>query len=251
MNDEQLLRYSRQIMLSSIDIDGQQKLLDATVLIVGAGGLGCPAAMYLAAAGVGELIIADDDEVDLSNLQRQIAHGTKDIGTAKTESLKASLALLNTDCQVETVNERLDETTFTQYVQQADVVLDCTDNFDARFAINAACVANKKPLVTGAAIRFEGQVMVYHPDVDDSPCYQCLYPDTGEIEETCSANGVIAPLVGIIGSVQALEAIKCLTSVGESLSNRLLILDGLEMRWREMNTQVDPRCPVCRLSTRS
>jgi molybdopterin/thiamine biosynthesis adenylyltransferase len=248
MNDEQLLRYSRQIMLPSIDIDGQQKLLDATVLIVGAGGLGCPAAMYLAAAGVGELIIADDDEVDLSNLQRQIAHGTKDIGTAKTESLKASVALLNTDCQVETVNERLDETTFIQYVQQADVVLDCTDNFDARFAINAACVANKKPLVTGAAIRFEGQVMVYHPGVDGSPCYQCLYPDTGEIEETCSANGVIAPLVGIIGSVQALEAIKCLTGVGESLSNRLLILDGLEMRWREMKTRVDPVCPVCQKS---
>ena len=248
MNDEQLLRYSRQIMLASIDIDGQQKLLDATVLIVGAGGLGCPAAMYLAAAGVGELIIADDDEVDLSNLQRQIAHGTKDIGTAKTESLESSLSSLNTDCQVETVNERLDETTFTRYVQQADVVLDCTDNFDARFAINTACVVNKKPLVTGAAIRFEGQVMVYHPGVDGSPCYQCLYPDTGEMEETCSANGVIAPLVGIIGSVQALEAIKCLTGVGESLSNRLLILDGLEMRWREMKTRIDPVCPVCQKS---
>ena len=245
MNDEQLLRYSRQIMLSSIDIDGQQKLLDATVLIVGAGGLGCPAAMYLASAGVGKLIIADDDEVDLSNLQRQIAHGTKDIGSAKTESLKSSVLSLNADCQVETVNERLDETTFTQYVQQADVVLDCTDNFDARFAINAACVDNKKPLVTGAAIRFEGQVMVYHPGVDGSPCYQCLYPDAGEIEETCSANGVIAPLVGIIGSVQALEAIKCLTGVGEPLSNRLLILDGLEMRWREMKTRIDPVCPVC------
>jgi len=247
MNDEQLLRYSRQIMLSSIDVDGQQKLLDSTALIVGAGGLGCPAAMYLAAAGVGRLIIADDDEVDLSNLQRQIAHGTNDIGTAKTDSLKSSLSSLNADCQVETINQRLDETTFGRYVQQADVVLDCTDNFEARFAINAACVVHKKPLVTGAAIRFEGQIMVYHPGKDGSPCYRCLYPDTGEVEETCSANGVIAPLVGIIGSMQALEAIKCLTGSGESLSHRLLILDGLEMRWREMKTIVDPQCPVCQV----
>jgi len=248
MNDEQLLRYSRQIMLSSIDIEGQQKLLDATVFIVGAGGLGCPAAMYLAAGGFGRLIIADDDEVDLSNLQRQIAHGTNDIGTAKTASLKSTLSSLNADCQIEVINQRLDGEAFNQYVQQADVVLDCTDNFETRFAINAACVNNQKPLVTGAAIRFEGQVMVYHPGVEDSPCYQCLYPDIGEIEETCSANGVIAPLVGIIGSMQALEAIKCLTGVGEPLSHRLLILDGLEMRWREMKTKVDPVCPVCRNS---
>jgi len=245
MNDEQLLRYSRQIMLSQVDVAGQQKLLDATVLIVGAGGLGCPAAMYLTAAGVGKLLVADDDEVDLSNLQRQIAHGTRDIGSPKTSSLQNTLQSLNADCQVETIKQRLDEDALQQYVQQADVVLDCTDNFETRFAINAACVMHEKPLVIGAGIRFEGQIMVYRPDIEDSPCYQCLYPDTGEIEETCSANGVAAPLVGIIGSMQALEAIKCLVGIGESLSHRLLILDGLEMRWREMKTQIDPHCPVC------
>jgi molybdopterin/thiamine biosynthesis adenylyltransferase len=245
MNDEQLLRYSRQIMLSQVDATGQQQLLDATVLVVGAGGLGCPAAMYLAAAGVGRLLIADDDAVDLSNLQRQIAHGSNDIGKLKTTSLQASIAALNSDCQVETISQRLSADNLQQVVQQVDIVLDCTDNFATRFAINAACVAQGKPLVIGAAIRFEGQVMVYHPGVAGSPCYQCLYPAEGEIEETCSANGVIAPLVGVIGSMQALEAIKCLTGAGELLTHRLLMLDGLQMRWREMKTQLDPNCPAC------
>lgn len=246
MTDRQLLRYSRQIMLPQIDVAGQRRLLDAAVLIVGAGGLGCPAAMYLAAAGTGRILIADDDVVDLSNLQRQIAHDTKDIGLAKAASLQATLQLLNHDCRVETIEKRLDQDTLRTYVQQVDVVLDCTDNFVARFAINATCVAYRTPLVVGAAIRFEGQVMVYDPDIEDSPCYRCLYPDSGEMEETCSANGVVAPLVGIIGSMQALEAIKCLAGVGQSLSHRLLVLDGLEMRWQELKTQVDPQCPVCR-----
>ena len=245
MDDQQLLRYSRQIMLSKIDVQGQQRLLDASVLVIGAGGLGCPAAMYLAAAGVGQLLIADDDDVDLSNLQRQIAHGTDDIGSPKTTSLQATLNSLNPECKVEAIKQRLDETTLGQYVQQVDIVLDCTDNFATRFAINAACVANKKPLVVGAAIRFEGQIMFYNPDRQSSPCYQCIYPDSGAEEETCSANGVVAPMVGIIGSMQALEAIKYLTGIGESLSQSLLILDGLELHGREMKTQIDPKCSVC------
>ena len=245
MNDDQLLRYSRQIMLSQIDAEGQQTLLDSTALIVGAGGLGCPAAMYLAAAGVGRLMIADDDVVDLSNLQRQIAHTTRDIGNAKTHSLQQTMQALNPETDVQAIDRRLDDDSLAGYVQQADVVLDCTDNFDTRFAINHACVTYSKPLVVGAAIRFEGQIMVYQPGVPDCPCYRCLYPDSGDIDESCSANGVIAPLVGIIGSMQALEAIKCLTGAGETLTNRLLVLDGLELRWREMKTRVDPACPVC------
>lgn len=246
MNDEQLLRYSRQIMLPQIDITGQEKLLAANVLIIGAGGLGCPAAMYLAAAGVGKVTIADYDKVDLSNLQRQIAHSTVDIGSNKTDSLKQTLAALNPECTIETINERLHQEKLESLISAVDVVLDCTDNFDTRFAINTACVTHKVPLVSGAAIRFEGQIMVYDPSQAGSPCYRCLYPDTGEVEETCSENGIIAPLVGIVGSMQALEAIKILTHVGETSSGHLLIFDGLTGQWRTLKTTVDPQCPVCR-----
>jgi adenylyltransferase/sulfurtransferase len=245
MNDEQLLRYSRQIMLPQINAEGQQCLLDATVLIVGAGGLGCPAAMYLASAGVGRIVIADHDLVDLSNLQRQIAHTTDDIGRSKTESLKGMLLALNPDCDVEVVNELLDEKQLDEQVPRRSVVLDCTDNFEARFAINVACVKHRVPLVSGAAIRFEGQIMVYDPAQQDCPCYRCIYPDTGETEETCAENGVIAPLVGIIGSLQALEAIKLIAHLGESAAGKLLIFDGLALNWRTLNTTRDPQCPVC------
>lgn len=246
MNDKQLRRYSRQIMLPQIDITGQEKLLAANVLIVGAGGLGCPAAMYLATAGIGKIIITDHDDVDLSNLQRQIAHTTSDIGQAKTDSLKSTLKSLNPECQIETINKKLGQEKLESLIDGIDVVLDCTDNFDTRFAINRACVKHKTALVSGAAIRFEGQIMVYDPTQKNSPCYQCLYPDTGETEETCSENGVIAPLVGIIGSMQALETIKLLTNMGQISSGRLLIFDGLGMQWREFKTTADPECPACK-----
>ena len=231
-------------MLPQIDVTGQQRLGEASALIVGAGGLGCPVAMYLAAAGVGKLVIADDDEVDLSNLQRQIAHSTNDIGLPKTTSLMSTLAAINDECEVIEVRERLDQTGLSALVSEADVVLDCTDNFATRFAINTACVQHRVALVSGAAIRFEGQVMVYRPG-DDNPCYQCVYPDTGELEERCSENGVIAPLVGIIGSMQAMEAIKCLLDIGTTVQGRLLILDALHMQWRELKVARDPACPVC------
>jgi len=245
MNDQQLLRYSRQIMLPQIDIAGQERLLASSILVVGAGGLGCPAAMYLAAAGAGKIIVVDHDEVDLSNLQRQIAHTASDIGRPKTDSLKSTLQSLNPDCTVEAINKRIDQQQLDSMIHKVDAVLDCTDNFDTRFAINAACVKHNKLLVSGAAIRFEGQLMVYDPAMDNCPCYRCLYPDTGEIEETCSENGVIAPLVGIVGSMQALEAIKLIAQTGESSGGRLLLFDALTLQWRELKTSADPHCPVC------
>ena len=232
-------------MLPQIDVAGQQRLGDSSVLIVGAGGLGCPVAMYLAAAGVGKLVIADDDEVDLSNLQRQIAHSSDDIGLAKTTSLASTLMALNAECEVIEVRQRLEEASLSTLISEADLVLDCSDNYLTRFAVNAACVAHHVALVSGAAIRFEGQVMVYRPDIDSSPCYRCLYPDTDESEERCSENGVIAPLVGIIGSMQALEAIKCLLQVGTTLHGRLMVLDCFHMQWRELRVVRDPTCPVC------
>jgi len=245
MDDRQLQRYSRQIMLPQIDIVGQEKLLASNILIIGAGGLGCPAAMYLAAAGIGKISIADHDQVDLTNLQRQIAHSTDAIGKNKTDSLQQSLAALNPDCQVETINEKLTLEKLASLLTDFDLVLDCSDNFATRFAINAACVQHRVPLVSGAAIRFEGQIMVYEPALENNPCYRCLYPDTGEVEESCSENGVIAPLVGIIGSMQALEAIKLLTGTGQSACGRLILFDGLTLQWREIKTTKDERCPVC------
>lgn len=245
MNDEQLLRYSRQIMLPQIGIEGQQKLLDSHALIIGLGGLGSPLAMYLAAAGVGELTLADDDAVDLSNLQRQIVHSTRNIQQAKVESARESLVALNPEIKVNCIPRRLEGEELAQAVRNADVVLDATDNFPARFTINRACVENKTPLVSGAAIRLDGQVSVFRPELDNSPCYQCLYREEGEAEETCSENGVLAPMVGIIGSIQALEAIKVLTGFGEDLNGRLLILDGNSMEWRSMRLKKDPKCPVC------
>jgi thiazole biosynthesis adenylyltransferase ThiF len=245
MNDNQLLRYSRQIMLPQIDIEGQQKLLEARILIIGAGGLGSPASIYLAAAGVGSITIYDDDEVDLSNLQRQIAHHTSDIGIDKVISTQRTLKNLNPEINVQAIKERLKGEQLETAVASADVVLDCSDNFSTRFAINNACVKHKTPLVSGAAIRFEGQVAVFTPGKNDSPCYNCLYRNDGEEQQTCSTNGVIAPITGIIGSIQALEAMKLIMNIGETLTGRLLLVDGYTMEFNTMKLRKNPSCPTC------
>ena len=244
MNDNQLLRYSRQIMLPQVDIEGQEKLLNAHVLIIGAGGLGSPAALYLAAGGVGSLTIYDDDEVDLSNLQRQITHYTSDIGTDKVISTQATLNKINPDIQVLGVKQRLQGEALAIEVAKADIVLDCSDNFTTRFAINAACVQYQTPLVSGAAIRFEGQVSVFSTS-EEMPCYNCLYTEIGEELQNCATNGVISPLTGIIGSIQAMEAMKLIMGIGESLAGRLLLLDGLTMQWNEMRLRKNSHCPTC------
>lgn len=245
MNDNQLLRYSRQIMLPQIDVEGQQRLLSAHVLIIGAGGLGSPAAIYLAAAGVGTISLFDDDEVDLSNLQRQIAHYTDDIGLAKVISTQHTLNRLNPDVNVRAVKQRLMGSDLELEVMNADVVIDCSDNFATRFAINKACVQHKKPLVSGAAIRFEGHVSVFTPGQNSSPCYNCLYHFDGEEQLNCSTNGVIAPITGIVGSIQALEAMKLIMGVGDTLRGQLLLIDGLTMEWNTLKLRKNPSCPTC------
>lgn len=245
MDDNQLLRYSRQIMLPQLDINGQQTLLDATVLIVGLGGLGSPAAMYLASAGVGHLILADFDNVELSNLQRQIIHRTQDIGTTKVDSAANTLRDINPDVLVTRFKNKLDAESLNELVPQVDLVVDGCDNFATRFAVNEACVKHKKPLVSGAAIRFEGQVSVFPNDGTGSPCYRCLYKEGGEEDLRCSENGVLAPVTGLIGSIQAIEAIKVLTRIGEPLCGHLLLIDGLSMDIRKLKLNKDPACPVC------
>ena len=245
MKDEQLLRYSRQIMLPQMDVAGQQKLIDATVLIVGMGGLGCPAAMYLAAAGVGHLIIADDDLVELTNLQRQVAHSQSMIGEPKVVSAQQTLLGLNPDLKITALQKRLEGFELSEVVGQADLIVDACDNFTTRFAINSACIEHGKPLVSGAAIRMEGQVTVFDSRNPTSPCYQCLYSQGDDEDASCSENGVMAPLVGIIGSVQAMEAIKLLTGIGESLTGRLLLLDASTLQWREMRLPRDSSCGAC------
>jgi adenylyltransferase/sulfurtransferase len=232
-------------MLPLCDIEGQQKLLAAKILIVGAGGLGSPSAMYLAAAGIGSITIYDDDEVELSNLQRQIAHHTSDIGTDKVISTRETLNKLNPDIKVKAVKQRLAGEQLDIEVKAADVVLDCSDNFLTRFAINKACVDHQTPLASGAAIRFEGQVSVFTPGKNNSPCYNCLYSSEGEELQNCSTNGVIAPITGIIGSIQALEAMKLIMTIGETLTGRLLILDGLTMEWNTLKLKKNPKCPTC------
>ncbi len=246
MNDDQLLRYSRQIMLPQVDITGQQRLRDARALIIGLGGLGSPVAMYLAAAGVGTLVLVDDDVVDVSNLQRQVLHRESDIGRPKVDSARDHLKAINPEVGVIHYPRRLEEAELRAEVAAADVVLDCSDNFPTRFLLNELCAQEFTALVSGAAIRFEGQVAVYHHENIDAPCYRCLYRDDAEEQAaTCSENGVIAPLVGIIGSVQALEALKVLLRIGETLGGRLLLLDGLSMEWRTMKLRKDTECPVC------
>ncbi|MBL4827853.1 MAG: molybdopterin-synthase adenylyltransferase MoeB [Spongiibacteraceae bacterium] len=246
MNDEQLLRYSRQIMLEDFDYQGQQRLLKAKILIVGLGGLGCPAALYLAAAGVGELWLADGDTVDLSNLQRQIAHGVDDIDRPKVISANDAVQALNPDINTQCINEKLTGKLLVDAVTHVDLVVDASDNFATRFELNRVCVALQKPLVSGAAIRSEGQVIVFDHRLQDSPCYRCLYDDTDPDDHlSCSQSGVLSPLVGIIGSIQALEAIKLLSDFGETLSGKLMILDAKIMEWRTLKVSKNLNCPVC------
>jgi adenylyltransferase/sulfurtransferase len=245
MNDEQLLRYSRQIMLPQIDIAGQQRLLQSHALIIGLGGLGSPVAMYLATAGVGQLTLADFDTVELSNLQRQIAHTEADIGRAKVDSAADTVRALNPEVTVSTLKTRLEGDTLREAVRAADVVIDASDNFPTRFAINRACVAEQTPLVSGAAIRLEGQVSVFPFSDEQQPCYHCLYTDDAEDTTTCSDTGVLAPVVGIIGCIQATETLKLLADMGTPLAGRLLILDANTMEFREMRLRRDPQCPTC------
>jgi len=245
MNDEQLLRYSRQIMLPELDVAGQEKLLAARVLIVGMGGLGSPLAMYLAAAGVGNLVIADDDEVDLSNLQRQIVHRSDAIGEAKVASAGRTLHALNPEVQVEMIEDRLTSHRLQEIVATCDLVLDATDNFATRYALNDACWSAVTPLVSGAAIRWEGQVSVFDPRQDGAPCYRCLYPEGADEALNCAENGVVAPLVGIIGACQALEALKLLAGVGQPLTGCVLYFDGKRMEWRKLRLNRNPSCPTC------
>lgn len=245
MDDDQLLRYSRHIMLKELGYPGQMRLLDSRVLIVGLGGLGSPAAMYLAAAGVGHLVLADFDIVDASNLQRQIAYGIHDIGDTKVESATKTLMNMNPDLDVRGLNVNLTIETLESEIAAADVVLDCTDNFNARDRINELCFESGTPLVSGAAIRFDGQISVFDPRLENSPCYRCLYPDGTDEDDTCSNRGILSPVVGIIGSAQATEALKLLTGIGETLCGRLLILDALHMEWRSIHLHRDPNCPVC------
>ncbi|MEK7943409.1 molybdopterin-synthase adenylyltransferase MoeB [Pigmentiphaga sp. YJ18] len=246
MNDEQLLRYSRHVLLDEIGIEGQQRLLEARALIVGAGGLGSPAAFYLASAGVGNLVLADDDTVDLTNLQRQILHTTDRVGRYKAESGKQTLAAINPEVAVQALTQRLMDEALDAQVAAVDIVLDCTDNFATRHAINRACVRHRKPLVSGAAIRFDGQVGVFDLRRDDAPCYHCLFPDGEDVDEVnCATMGVFAPLVGIVGSTEAAEAIKLVAGIGTSLSGRLLMLDALAMKWHEVRVGRDAGCPVC------
>lgn len=246
MNDEQLLRYSRHILLPQIGIDGQQKLRAARALVVGAGGLGSPAAMYLASAGIGTLVLCDGDIVDLTNLQRQILHQTGSIGTPKAHSGRETLARLNPDCDVVALAKRMDGDTLGEQVALADVVLDCSDNFATRHAINRACVASGKPLVSGAAIRFDGQLAVYDLRSRTSPCYNCLFPEGQDVEEMrCAVMGVFAPLTGIIGAAQAAEALKLVIGCGEPITGKLVLLDALSMEWRTIRLAKDPACAVC------
>lgn len=246
MNDQELMRYSRSIMLPEVDIAGQEAWRNAKVLILGLGGLGGPVAAYLAAAGVGELVLVDDDLVEASNLQRQIIHRDEACGQSKVESAAASLKALNPGVRVIARAERLQEDALQQQVDEVDLVLDCSDNFGTRFALNRACFTTGTPLVSGAAIRFDGQISVYDPRNAESPCYQCLYRTGDDEALTCSESGVFPPLVGIIGSMQAMEALKLLANVGEPLTGRLLLLDGKRMQWRSLKLRPDPECPICR-----
>jgi molybdopterin/thiamine biosynthesis adenylyltransferase len=246
MTDDQLLRYSRHILLDEVGIEGQQRLLAAHALVIGAGGLGSPVALYLGTAGVGRITLVDHDTVDLTNLQRQIAHSLARVGMPKAESARQAIAAINPEVEVTAISTRADAALLDQLVAQADVVLDCCDNFATRHAINAACVRHGKALVSGAAIRFDGQIAVFEPADPASPCYACVFPPDLEFEETrCATMGVFAPMVGIIGAMQAAEALKLLSGAGPSLAGRMQMLDGRTMEWNEMKVPRNPLCPVC------
>lgn len=250
MNDNQLLRYSRHILLDEIGIEGQEKFLAAHVLIIGAGGLGSPAALYLASAGIGTITLVDDDVVDLTNLQRQILHTTERIGQAKVLSGQKALAQINPEVNVIALNERVQGDRLSELVSKANVVLDCSDNFATRHAINHACVTHKVPLVSGAAIKFDGQITVFDQRQSNAPCYACLFPaDQHYTEVRCSSMGVFAPLVGIVGALQAAEALKLIGDIGTTLSGRLLLLDTRDMAWSSITLQRNPGCPECGTGT--
>ncbi len=246
MDDSQLLRYSRHILLEEIGVEGQQRILDASVLVVGLGGLGSAASLYLATAGVGQLTLVDHDTVDLTNLQRQIVHTEARLGQPKVESARQALLAINPGLNIITLHERADAVRLQTLVADVDVVLDCSDNFQTRQALNAACVHNGVPLVSGAAIRFDGQLAVYDPRLVDSPCYACVFPPNSDFEETrCATMGVFAPLVGIIGSMQAAEALKLISGSGTPAVGRLLMLDGRDMRWTDIRLPRAPDCRIC------
>ncbi len=246
MTDEQLLRYSRHILLDEIGIEGQQRLLDSRALVIGAGGLGSPAALYLASAGVGRITLADGDTVDLTNLQRQILHTQDRVGQPKALSGQAALARINPEVTVIPITERLAGEQLETLVASADIVLDCCDNFATRHAVNRACVRHRRPLVSGAAIRFDGQLAVFDARRSDAPCYHCLFPEGEDVEEVrCAVMGVFAPLTGIIGAMQAAEALKLLAGIGSSLAGRLQMLDARAMEWTEIRMARQPGCPVC------
>ncbi len=245
MNDAQLLRYSRQIMLPQVDIAGQERLLEARVLILGMGGLGCPAAQYLVAAGVGNIVLVDPDTVDTTNLQRQLLYTSADHGLAKVQAAKQSLLEINDGINIKAIAASLEGEALLQQVSKATVVLDCTDNFSSRFAINAACVRASTPLVSGAAIRFNGQLTVYDRTVANAPCYRCLYDEQSNENLSCSESGILGPVVGTIGTMQALEAIKLIVGCGRTLNSRLMIFDGLTTQWQTLALEADPKCPVC------
>jgi adenylyltransferase/sulfurtransferase len=251
MKDDELLRYSRHILLPEVDISGQEKLLASSALIVGMGGLGCPVAMYLAASGVGHLGLADFDRVDLSNLQRQIAHGTQSIGKLKVESARETIAELNPDTRITCIEDKLSGKVLEENVAAFDIVLDCSDNFLTRFAVNTACVTTGTPLVSGAAIQLEGQVMVMNPADPNSPCYQCLYDEADDSQFSCSENGVLAPVTGIIGAIQATEALKLIAGFGDLLSGYLLLLDAKTMQWQKFKLPRNPHCAICGDSSNS
>ncbi|MBK7006617.1 MAG: HesA/MoeB/ThiF family protein [Burkholderiales bacterium] len=246
MDDTQLLRYSRHILLDELGVEGQRRILQSRVLVVGLGGLGSPVALYLATAGVGQLTLVDHDTVDLTNLQRQIAHTQARVGQAKVESARQAVLAINPDVCIAALQERANAQRLATLVAQADVVLDCSDNFETRQALNSACVRQRVPLVSGAAIRFDGQLAVYDPRHAESPCYACVFPPDTQFEETrCATLGVFAPLVGIIGSMQAAEALKLLSGAGHPAVGRLLMLDGRDMRWTDIRLPRNPHCPVC------
>ncbi len=247
MDDDQLLRYSRHVLLDQIGVEGQRRVRAAHALVVGAGGLGSPAALFLASAGIGKLTLCDADTVDLTNLQRQLLHDTGSVGQPKVDSARARLQRVNPDVQVVALNRRVDEPDLDRLAEAADIVLDCSDNFATRHAVNRACFRRGKPLVSGAAIRFDGQISVFDPRDPTSPCYHCLFGEGEDLEETrCALMGVFAPLVGVVGSLQAAEALKILIGTGRSLAGRLLIFDALAAEWRTVGVPRDPTCPVCR-----
>jgi len=250
MNDDQLLRYSRHILLPELGIEGQERLLASRALLIGAGGLGSPASLYLASAGVGRITICDGDAVDLTNLQRQIVHRTESIGLRKVESARATLRSINPEVEIVAIPERVDESRIAELTAEADVVLDGSDNFQTRHAVNRACVRLRKPLVSGAAVRFDGQVAVFDMRQPEAPCYACLFPESGDQEEVrCAVMGVFAPITGIVGTIQAAEALKLLSGAGEALTGRLLLIDALTMQLRTIRFRKDSACTVCGTST--